>query len=378
MSKTIKIGDTVRYLNAVGGGKVTRLDGRMAYVDDNGFETPVLISDLVVVMPAGYQKESLSANLMFDQKVRDVQERRQDDTLKGTSEPITAINTFSQPVVETSHGEQLTVVLAFEPSSTKDLSKASFNAVLVNDSNYFLAFSFSSREDDENEWTQVYTGVVAPNELIDLAQYNHGTLLKLKRIALQAFAYKQNKPFELKPTINISRRLDLSKFYKLHCFRPGIYFDTPVIEIPLLKEGKEPQLTIAESDRMDDAAMRLAEKFKVSGQAERKKKSNKTPSKNPTVLLPLIEVDLHISELTDTTAGMNNADMLTMQLDTVRQVMKEHNRRIGQKIVFIHGKGDGVLRKALLSLLKKEFPKSETQDASFREYGFGATLVTIH
>ena len=46
--------------------------------------------------------------------------------------------------------------------------------------------------------------------------------------------------------------------------------------------------------------------------------------------------------------------------------------------MFIHGKGEGVLRKAVLDLLKKEWPKAELQDASFREYGFGATLVTIH
>lgn len=67
-----------------------------------------------------------------------------------------------------------------------------------------------------------------------------------------------------------------------------------------------------------------------------------------------------------------------MQLDAVRKHMKDNSARIGQKIVFIHGKGEGVLRNAVLQLLKKEFPKAELQDASFREYGFGATLVTIH
>jgi dsDNA-specific endonuclease/ATPase MutS2 len=58
--------------------------------------------------------------------------------------------------------------------------------------------------------------------------------------------------------------------------------------------------------------------------------------------------------------------------------MQSHSKRIGQKIVFIHGKGDGVLRKAVLDLLRKSYPKAELQDASFAEYGFGATLVTIH
>ena len=94
-------------------------------------------------------------------------------------------------------------------------------------------------------------------------------------------------------------------------------------------------------------------------------------------MLPLIEVDLHIGELVDTTAGMENKDMLQLQLDTVRKTMRDNAKRKGQKIVFIHGKGDGVLRKAVRDLLKKEWPKADLQDASFQEYGFGATLVTI-
>ena len=30
----MKVGDIVRYLNAVGGGKVTRIDGNIAYVEE--------------------------------------------------------------------------------------------------------------------------------------------------------------------------------------------------------------------------------------------------------------------------------------------------------------------------------------------------------
>ena len=40
----VKPGDTVRYLNEVGGGTVTRVDGKIAYVDDAGFETPIQVS----------------------------------------------------------------------------------------------------------------------------------------------------------------------------------------------------------------------------------------------------------------------------------------------------------------------------------------------
>lgn len=45
----IKIGDNVRYLNAVGGGRVVRIVDNIAYVDEDGFETPVLLKECVVV-----------------------------------------------------------------------------------------------------------------------------------------------------------------------------------------------------------------------------------------------------------------------------------------------------------------------------------------
>ena len=44
---------------------------------------------------------------------------------------------------------------------------------------------------------------------------------------------------------------------------------------------------------------------------------------------------------------------------------------------FIHGKGEGVLRKAVWDLIHRKFPRHDLQDASFQEYVFGATQVTI-
>jgi dsDNA-specific endonuclease/ATPase MutS2 len=57
--------------------------------------------------------------------------------------------------------------------------------------------------------------------------------------------------------------------------------------------------------------------------------------------------------------------------------MDENHNKKGVKIVFIHGKGDGVLRSALVKELQAKYKTCRYQDASFREYGFGATMVTI-
>lgn len=79
-----------------------------------------------------------------------------------------------------------------------------------------------------------------------------------------------------------------------------------------------------------------------------------------------------------THGGMGNAEILNYQLDKFREVMEKYKTKREQKIVFIHGKGDGVLRKALIDELKRKYSNCRYQDASFQEYGFGATMVTIN
>jgi len=374
-----KVGDTVRFLNSIGGGRITKIVDKVAYVEEDGFETPVLLKELVVVLPAGHEPQTKGAKLMFDQAAFDKgreEEKPAAATPQASSEPVGK----ELPVEETSYGDRMNIALAFEPADIKRLSATTFDAVLVNDSNYYLAFTFLRRGADDRGWTLAFQSTVAPNELIDLARYSHDNLSEIERVAIQFVAYKKNSVFEMKAPVSVARRLDLTKFHKLHCFRPGVYFDTPVLEIPLVSDD-QPVKSLAEApvagkNEEKDVARELAQKYRVD--SNRAKKTFKPDSSNPNKLLPLQEVDLHIGELTDTIAGMQPADMIQMQLDAVRKTMKAHSKRIGQKIVFIHGKGDGVLRKAVIELLKKEYPKAELQDASFREYGFGATLVTIH
>ncbi len=234
-----KPGDTVRFLNSVGGGVITKIEGRLAYVEENGFETPVLLSEVVVVLPAGHEPSQKGASLMFDQKAFDEGKRNVRDNPKAKEAPKSPAEPEELPIVETEGGDALNITLGFEPDNVKDLSRASFNVVLVNDSNYFLAFTLLSRNDELHQWQNVYQGEVAPNELIDLARFSHDTLTSLERIVFQAIAYKKDKAFDIKSPINISKKIDLTKFFKLHCFRPGIYFDTPVIEIPLFSEKKK-------------------------------------------------------------------------------------------------------------------------------------------
>ncbi|WP_323789708.1 Smr/MutS family protein [Psychroserpens sp.] len=93
--------------------------------------------------------------------------------------------------------------------------------------------------------------------------------------------------------------------------------------------------------------------------------------------LPTMEVDLHIHKLTDSNKRMSNYDMLTLQMDTAKRQLEFAMRKRIQKIVFIHGVGEGVLKMELETLFRR-YENIKYYDADLQKYGNGATEVYIY
>jgi len=89
----------------------------------------------------------------------------------------------------------------------------------------------------------------------------------------------------------------------------------------------------------------------------------------------VLEVDLHIKKLTKSVKGLDNYDMLNMQLDTAKRKIEFAIHKRIPKIIFIHGVGEGVLKTELHYLLNK-YPVNY-YDASYKKYGLGATEVYV-
>ncbi|MGZ0016662.1 Smr/MutS family protein [Yeosuana sp. AK3] len=92
---------------------------------------------------------------------------------------------------------------------------------------------------------------------------------------------------------------------------------------------------------------------------------------------PTMEIDLHINQLVKSTKGMANHDMLTLQLETARRQLDFAIKNRIQKIVFIHGVGEGVL-KVELDYLFGRYNNVKFYDANYQKYGLGATEVYIY
>lgn len=353
-----KVNDIVRFLNDVGGGRITRVEGKMVYVEDeDGFERPALEREVVVVDTAKPHHVTYEKPLEIKSK------------LVEPDVPAPKVEKPLEPVFETEEGEVLNIVLAYEPREIKHLNTTTFYSMLVNDSNYFLYFAYMTRGDEDKVWTTRYHDIVEPNTQVPLDEFGHNDLNSMTHVAVQYIAFKQGKGFALKNPALVQLRLDVTKFYKLHSFHEYEYFDTPVICLDITRNDLPVKPLRLDSSALENA---MRDKRRMDDRPRRKPKPVQKKK------METIVQDLHIAELVDNLAGFSNADMLNYQLNKFCEVMKANEDKLGQKIVFIHGKGEGVLRKAILAELKRKWPACTVQDASFQEYGFGATQVTIH
>ncbi|MDE6716656.1 MAG: DUF2027 domain-containing protein [Muribaculaceae bacterium] len=282
------------------------------------------------------------------------------------AESLSHIESHHSLESDTLYGDLLSLAVAVVPTNPELPERSRFTISLVNDSNYYLSFCIFRTSVDEG--TLVSKGTIEPNVAFDFATLSWEDFKLIPLLRLQAFAFKIDRLFDCQPLIDREISFDSTFLRKSSSYKPGVYFETPVVETALMRDGKN-----LDVPRLDTSMLQQAFGSRIAPIAKRRKQTN-APSK----LLEPVEVDLHIHELVDTTAGMDNYAMLQLQLSTVRKTMDQHIRRLGQKIVFIHGKGDGVLRKEVRALLSKEYPECDVQDASFQKYGFGATSVTIH
>ena len=349
----MKIGDKVRFLSEVGGGIVKGFRGKdIVLVEDaDGFDIPMQIRECVVIDTDDYNMTRKAA-----------------PAPKKPEEPVKPVKP-EIPVVRSAEvrgGDVLNVFLAYVPEDVKAISSTSFEAYLVNDSNYYLYYTYQSAEG--KAWKTRSHGLVEPNTKLLLEEFTKDMLNEMEHVAVQLIAFKDGRTAPLKPAVCVELRIDTVKFYKLHTFRQTDFFETPALMYDVVKNDLPAKQVYVSAEDLQDALM--------------KKKTVEHPSAPRTIVKrggknEIIEVDLHIGELLDDTHGMSNREMLNYQLDKFREVMEQYKNKREQRIVFIHGKGDGVLRKALLDEMKRKYSACKTQDASFQEYGFGATMVTI-
>ena len=373
--KTIKINDKVRFLNASGGGVVRRVDRGTAWVEtSDGFEIPTPISECVVVddtdtYTSGY-KTPAEKKKQYEPTLPASAPKEQ--TPKAEPVSIPKIKFIDRP-----GGDNIEVYVAFLPTDFDRFADGLYELYLINRSNYSLNYLFASRK-EEGRYHLREQGVIDPDSKIFVTEFATADLNDLEYQLFQFLPYKVGKGYDAKQPLEGHLQIDKLKFFKRHAFKKNIFFDEDALVYPLIEKTQT-------DAREDDAAARPAEK-------ERKKNREGTipqtlpkdlpqepalvakPNKEPQTTV----YDLHIQQLLDNPEGMTPHEILLYQIKVFERELNKQLGNKGDRIIFIHGKGQGVLRQTIIDKLGKNFEQCSYRDASFEEYGFGAIEITVH
>jgi hypothetical protein len=224
----IKIGDKVRYLDAVGGGSVTGFKGKdvVMVLEDDGFETPVLIRQCVVLQPEepsaqkGSQRQSTEVKTSVAIAAK----------TKANPEPTPSTLVGKRPPLRLSE-EGVKLFLAFLPEEGTPFNDARMESYLINDSNYDLLFNLAVA--NGKALTTLRSGQLEPNTKEYLETFSREEIPDREHVIIQVLAYKKGAFYPVQKPISCELRLEQVKFYKIHCFKENDYFEDDALLFPI-------------------------------------------------------------------------------------------------------------------------------------------------
>lgn len=360
-----KPGDKVSFLNEKRDGIVKKvLNNKMVIVEiEDGFEIPVIETDLVGSNP--FEEENISVT--GNQTPEPEQEERFPERF--------ALN-------ESVSGEQKLksgIYLVFIPEDEEQFLDGNFAIYLLNNTGFDVLFTYSMLENGKYLCTDFdrideKTALLISNIVKSgFDKWNH---LKFQMIFFKKGAesneYPQTYELRIKPV----------RFYKEdnYSFLPAIgekCFLVPFEE----KEKQEPEQCLptgqaGEEKEWKNEKVAKPSGLKIVGHIRDLHKPAPFPEKH---LLENgdAEVDLHIEELVDDLSKYKNHEMLSIQLNYFVKMLESAIANKLQKIIFIHGAGNGMLKQEIISKLKNNYPDLIHTDTSMMKYGKGATEIII-
>lgn len=346
----VGIGDRVRFLNEVGGGIVTRIEGNLVFVEDeDGFEVPVPVFEVVVVEQRADLKTVTHKSPGAPPKIESI------------TEDVSEKEAYHEELEEDGHDDfSPSLYLGFIKSGSEK-GDDKLMSYFINDSNYYCTYLISQLGDDGYMYA-MQQGVIEPNTKLPLLEKTPQELDIT--LDVQLILFKKGKPYPaLKPVSN-TIHVKAKRFFKDNSFVANDFFHQPAVLLSIIKSELEQKLELL--TERETAAIIKDKEIKPTPKVEKRKN---TPE--------LLEVDLHIQNLMDNTSGLSSGEILNIQIDRFNAVMEANRGRRGMKVVFIHGVGNGVLKTEIRKLLERKYKGYYFQDASFKEYGYGATMVIM-
>lgn len=414
MAQNIKVGDTIRYLNASGGGVVKRIERGVAWVEGpDGFELPTPIHECVVVdsrdtfVPA-YKPPVVKRQEPVAQQTKSnapAAAPATPEVVEDAEQDLSFVAPLSKgPWFDRSGGEQLQVHIAYLPVSYEHFGQSPYETYLINESNYHLLFTYSTTT-PAGGYKLRSAGVLEPDMRVLVEEFEASEINDHAVSHFQFIAYKPERTYRSMSPVERQVRMDVVKLAKRHAFRENPFFDEDALVIPVLEAydgsqqapAEEPQPAPSRSGALPQRAIKQKKPAETPQRASQQanQKASQKPTKQsapqpqserkqpePTVAPATPEqtiekVGLEAERILPNAMGMTPHEVLLYQLKNFRRELDKRLERRGSKVIFIHGAGQGVLHQLIINRIEQDYPMVQYRDVTFDGFPMGAIEVTI-
>ncbi len=395
----IREGDRVKFLNDTGGGTVKEIrNSKFAIVlNDDGFEIPVLIRELVPVAGSGDRQERAGEQDYSSGNVVIPHENEYADAdADADAELVKPEKEDGEPVQDQKPGDYYEGPDAggpgFEhiddasdsysghypsgekPASGKpernlllgireDRTKEGLEVWLINDSRFNLFYNVL--QEDESSFLSIRAGQIDPDTKILIRRFGREQVNAFITLRIQALFFMRVRYDPVLPA-QAEFGMDPVEIYSDSAMGMNDFFDQDAMIVPLISDPHEREV----QKMREEEISRLITENKEDTRNDKKALHHKAD--------PLVdEIDLHIEELVEDHGSLSGREALDIQMARFTTTLEGALRGKTKRIVFIHGVGNGKLKYEIRRTLDKKYSRLRYQDASFREYGYGATMVII-
>jgi hypothetical protein len=362
-------GDRVKFLNDTGGGIITGMkDNKTAMVTTNdGFEIPVPLAELIAVgkpTGAGSRDDRATSPPVSAQagKQKDLGDEHGPGIFKGNfsegPDQSPDSDALSTDESQDTRIPERNILFAFVDTGDHDR----IDTWLINDSGYNVLYSILMKQDEM--YGAIKAGMIEADTKIFIRTFSRESINTFVTLRIQAIFYHKGL-FSPPPPSQKEFSIDPAELFSAGFFAGNDFFDEKAGIVPVISDPHDREIRQMSTQEVNRI---LSENRQSSlpGKKENKKAD------------PLFEeVDLHIEELVEDHSALSGREVLDIQISRFITALEGAIRGRTKRIVFIHGIGNGKLKFEIRKTLDKKYPRLKYQDASFEEYGYGATMVII-
>jgi len=356
-----KTGDKVKFLNEKGGGIITKIISptMVNVMIEDGFEVPVLISEVIPAESSDPRETLFNQNFSIPAgKIPNIQQETDD-----MPERISKLQKYSSL-----NNKPNGIYLAYLPQDQVWLLKDALDLFIVNYTPFDVLYSFILKDEQNSTFEGIDYGSIEPFSKIHIETIQREQLDEWLNGFVQVLFFKENDT-KIQMPLHVPFKIKPVRFMTKESYMTTNFMEEKGVFIHLGGAVSIEQTTqnLAEKDtevlqNLQSRPIKIIEKEKIINQYQTDRNT--------------AEVDLHIESIVDDHSKLNNVQILEKQKQLFIKCLEGAIEEKLQKIIFIHGVGNGILKQEIHAILK-QYPNIHYFDASMQKYGCGATEVLI-